>query len=291
MKPLRIAFADTHDHLAAFFIYLLQTRYQVDIVGMSESPDFLLFGDDNFGRNNLNITRDQCTKILFTGENRRPDNFDCDYAISFDHIFEPWHYRLPLYVIYMWALEHIHETRFDFNYIFNPEIKEKTDFCTFVVSNPNCNERNEFFNKLNNIKRVDSGGKLFNNINANLTGEESKIDFLSTRKFNICFEHTSHPGYTTEKILHAFYAGTVPIYWGSETIANDFNPAAFINLHDFNSQEEAIAHIMKVDQDDELYTSYVNAPKFLNGIPPSFVVLDNFLNWFDAIVYNKILKR
>ena len=128
MKPLRISFADTHDHLAAFFIYLLQTRYQVDIVGMSESPDFLLFGDDNFGRNNLNITRDQCTKILFTGENRRPENFDCDYAISFDHIFEPWHYRLPLYVIYMWALEHIHETRFDFNYIFNPEIKEKTDF-------------------------------------------------------------------------------------------------------------------------------------------------------------------
>ena len=165
MKPLRIAFADTHEHLAAFFIYLLQTRYQVDTVGIGESPDFLLFGDDNFGRNNLNITRDQCTKIFFTGENRRPENFDCDYAISFDHIFEPWHYRLPLYVVYMWALEHIHETRFDFNYIFNPEIKEKTDFCTFVVSNPNCNERNEFFKKLNDIKRVESGGKLFNNIN------------------------------------------------------------------------------------------------------------------------------
>ena len=64
MKPLRIAFADTHEHLAEFFIYLLQTRYQVDIVGIGESPDFLLFGDDNFGRNNLNITRDQCTKIL-----------------------------------------------------------------------------------------------------------------------------------------------------------------------------------------------------------------------------------
>ena len=86
MKPLRIAFADTHEHLAEFFIYLLQTRYQVDIVGIGESPDFLLFGDDNFGRNNLNITRDQCTKIFFTGENRRPENFDCDYAISFDHI-------------------------------------------------------------------------------------------------------------------------------------------------------------------------------------------------------------
>ena len=291
MKPLRIAFTDTHEHLATFFISILQSRYEVEIVDISASPDFLLFGDDNFGNNNLKVSRENCTKIFYTGENRRPENFDCDYAISFDHNFEPWHYRLPLYVVYMWALENIHETKFDYNYIFNPEIKEKTDFCSFVVSNPKCEERNEFFKKLHAIKHVDSGGKLYNNINANLAGEESKVDFLSTRKFNICFEHTSHPGYTTEKILHAFYAGTVPIYWGSETIANDFNPAAFINVHDFDSFDDAIEYIMKVDTDDELYASYVNAPKFLNGVPPTYIMLDNFLNWFDAVVYNKILQR
>ena len=291
MKPLRIAFTDTHEHLATFFISILQSRYEVEIVDISASPDFLLFGDDNFGNNNLKVSRENCTKIFYTGENRRPENFDCDYAISFDHNFEPWHYRLPLYVVYMWALENIHETKFDYNYIFNPEIKEKTDFCSFVVSNPKCEERNEFFKKLHAIKHVDSGGKLYNNINANLAGEESKVDFLSTRKFNICFEHTSHPGYTTEKILHAFYAGTVPIYWGSETIANDFNPAAFINVHDFDSFDDAIEFIMKVDTDDELYASYVNAPKFLNGVPPTYIMLDNFLNWFDAVVYNKILQR
>jgi hypothetical protein len=291
MKPLRIAFTDTHEHLATFFISILQSRYEVEIVDISKSPDFLLFGDDNFGNNNLKVSRENCTKIFYTGENRRPENFDCHYAISFDHNFEPWHYRLPLYVVYMWALENIHNTKYDYNYIFSPEIKEKTDFCSFVVSNPKCEERNEFFKKLHAIKHVNSGGKLYNNINANLTGEESKVDFLSTRKFNICFEHTSYPGYTTEKILHAFYAGTVPVYWGSETIANDFNPAAFINVHDFDSFDDAIEYIMKVDADDELYTSYVNAPKFLNGVPPTHIMLDNFLNWFDAVVYNKILQR
>jgi len=292
MNKLFLGVTDTHEHLAQFFMSILGTRYNLEIVDTNkETPEILLFGDDNFGSNNTKFSRKDCIKLFYTGENRRPENFDCDYAISFDHNFEPWHYRLPLYVIYMWALEYIHNTPYDYNYIFNPVVKEKTDFCSFVVSNPNCIERNEFFKKLHAIKHVDSAGKLYNNINAKIEGESGKIDFLSTRKFNICFESYSHPGYVTEKILHAFYAGTVPIYWGSETIANDFNPAAFINVHDFNSQEEAIAHIIKVDQDDELYASYINAPKFLNNIPPSYIILDNFLNWFDAIVYNKINKR
>jgi hypothetical protein len=291
MRPLRIAFTDTHEHLATFFIAILQSRYDVEIVDILDSPEFLLFGDDNFGNNNLKVSREKCTKIFYTGENRRPENFDCDYAISFDHNFEPWHYRLPLYVVYMWALEHIHETKFDYNYIFNPEIKEKTSFCSFVVSNPNCTERNEFFKKLHARKHVDSGGKLFNNINANLNGEAAKIEFLSTRKFNICFEPYAYPGYVTEKILHAFYAGTVPIYWGSETISSDFNPNAFINVNNFSTQDDAIDYILEVDADERKYNEYVNAPKFANGIPPSYIMLDNFLNWFDAVVYNKILKR
>ena len=288
-KPLKLGVTDTHPHLSTFFISILSSRYDIEI--NNNDPDFLLFGDDNFGNNNQQYSKDNCVKLFYTGENRRPENFDCDYAISFDHNFEPWHYRLPLYVIYMWALEHIHNTKYDYNYIFSTEVKEKTNFCSFVVSNDKCTERNKFFQKLHAIKHVDSAGKLYNNINASLEGEAAKIEFLSSRKFNICFEPYSHPGYVTEKILHAFYAGTVPIYWGSETISSDFNPKAFINVHDFDSFDDAIDHIMSVDSNDKLYQSYLNAPKFTNNIPPSYIMLDNFLNWFDAVVYNKILKR
>jgi hypothetical protein len=167
MNKLILGVTDTHEHLAQFFMSVLGTRYNVEIVDPNkETPEILLFGDDNFGSNNTNFSRKDCIKLFYTGENRRPENFDCDYAISFDHNFEPWHYRLPLYVIYMWALEYIHNTPYDYNYIFNPVVKEKTDFCSFVVSNPNCIERNEFFKKLHAIKHVDSAGKLYNNINA-----------------------------------------------------------------------------------------------------------------------------
>jgi len=288
MRKIKLGFTDTHDHLSKFFIYALSHRYDIEL---SNTPDFLIFGDTNFGNNNLRFSKNDCIKIFYTGENQRPTDYDCHYAISFDHMFEPWHYRLPLFLIYIWAWKHLHNMKYDIDYIFNVEKTKKESFCSFVVSNPNCQERNDFFKKLNSIKTVDSGGRLFNNIKANLDGEQAKIDFLSKRKFNICFEPYSYPGYTTEKIMHAFYANTIPIYWGNELISADFNKDSFIDAHSFKSFDDAIEYVMRVDSDEDLYQRYIDAPKFNAGIPPSYMILDNFLNWFDAIVYNKILKR
>lgn len=290
MKPkLKLGFADTHDHIAKFFYSILSERYNVEV--SEKDFDFLIFGDENFGTTNKKYSKDDCIKIFYTGENRRPENYDCHYAISFDHNFEPWHYRLPLFVVYMWALNYIHNLPYEYDYIFNPEIKEKTGFASFVVGNPNCKERNDFFDKLNAIKQVDSPGKVRNNMDIKLEGEQAKIDFLSSRKFNIAFEPSSYPGYVTEKILHAFYAGTIPIYWGNPFIGIDFNRNSFINVHDFKSQDHAIDYVMRVDSDDELYNAIVRQPKFMYNIPPTYIFANNFLNWFDAVVYKKIGAR
>lgn len=290
-KPkLKIGFADTHNHLASFFYYLLSSRYSLELD--NTTPEVLIFGDRNFGEENLKFSRKECVKLFYTGENQRPQDYDCDYAISFDHISEPWHYRLPLFVIYMWALEHLHRTPFKYDHLFHlPAPAEKTDFCSFVVSNPGCPQRNEFFSLLNSYKKVDSAGKLFKNIDIDLPDENSKIDFLSKRKFNICFEAYQHPGYVTEKILHAFYARTVPIYWGSQTIDVDFNPRAFINANNYRSLGELADAVIAIDNDDNLYAAIANQPKFLYNIPTSYVILDNFLNWFDAVVNGKIEGR
>jgi hypothetical protein len=290
MKKLKLGFTDTHDHLAKFFHSILSSRYDIELD--NKNPDYLIFGDRNFGQNNLSYDKDKVVKILYTGENQRPEDYDCHYAISFDHNYAAWHYRLPLFVIYMWALDHIHNTGYNYWYILEDrEIKEKTDFCSFVVGNPNCEPRNIFFNRLNMKKRVDSPGKVFNNMDIKLEGEKAKIDFLATRKFNICFEPYSYPGYTTEKILHAFYAGTVPIYWGNELVASDFNSKAFINVHDFDDLDQAVEYVLKVDSTPELYNEYLSQPPLLNGLPKDYMLVNNFLNWFDAIVYNKIEMR
>ena len=48
---LKIGFVDTHDHIASFFKNILSARYDLEID--NDNPEFLLFGDDNFGNNNL----------------------------------------------------------------------------------------------------------------------------------------------------------------------------------------------------------------------------------------------
>ena len=290
MKKLKLGFTDTHEHLSMFFSSLLANRFDVEID--NENPDYLIFGDDNFGTNNTKFNKKDVVKIFYTGENRRPEDYDCHYAISFDHTYSNWHYRLPLFVIYMWALDQIHNTGYDYYHILQDnEPAPKTDFCSFVVGNPNCEIRNDFFNRLSKYKKVDSGGSYLNNVNTKLEGEKAKIEFLASRKFNICFESSSHPGYVTEKILHAFYAKTVPIYWGSPTVTADFNPHAFINVNDFRNLDEVVEFVKVLDSDDMLYNNILAASPFAGNVPRDYMLLNNFLNWFESTVYNKIGAR
>lgn len=292
MKKIKIQFTDTWDACIDFFLDLLSNRYDVEVTNDAE---FLLFCDENFGSNNLNISKNDITKVLFTGENRRPENYDCHYAISFDHNFNPWHYRLPLYVVDMWAIEVFHKiSSRPYGYLFQKHetfAKDKSEFCAFVHRNSNNPIRNNFFKKLNSIKQVNSAGKLYNNTGIDLPDVESKINYFSKHKFSLCFENSSYPGYVTEKILHGFYGNTIPIYWGSRTIVKDFNPSSFINYFDYENEESLIDNILKIDSNDNLYDKIINTPKFLYNIPNEYVIVNNFLNWFDAIVYEKRYSR
>ena len=48
---------------------------------------------------------------------------------------------------------------------------------------------------------------------------------------------------------------------------------------------------MKVDSDKNLYENLISEPAFDSNIPRDYVILDNFLNWFESIVYNRINAR
>lgn len=292
MQKLKIQFIDTWDACIQFFTEILSTRYDVEI---SNNAEYLLFCDENFGVQNNKISKNDIKKIFYTGENRRPENYDCHYAISFDHNINPWHYRLPLYVQDMWAIESFHKINDKpFGYLFTrpqTSAKDKTEFCAFVHRNPNNIIRNNFLRKLNSYKMVNSAGEIFNNTGLKLPDVKSKIEYFSKHKFSLCFENSSHPGYVTEKILHGFYANTIPIYWGSRTIYKDFNPASFLHYADFPNEESLINKILEIDSNDELYNKIVNQNKFWYNIPNECVLINNFLNWFDAIVVAGIHSR
>ena len=125
-------------------------------------------------------------------------------------------------------------------------------------------------------RQVDCPGKVLNNqppfdSNAHRycagRAADQKTDYLKQYKFTIAFENESALNYVTEKIFHAFVAGSIPIYWGNPNVANLFNPRSFINCHDFDSFEKVIDLVKAVDQDDELLASYQKAPPILADSP------------------------
>ena len=130
----------------------------------------------------------------------------------------------------------------------------RNEFCGFVVSNPICHFRNETFKVVNNYKKVNSGGALYNNIGGQLylkypgggSGDISKYHFFQNHKFTISFENSQASGYITEKVLHSKIAGCVPIYWGDKETDSDFVPNSFINLSTIENSNTVLDIIKKL---------------------------------------------
>ncbi|WP_285693457.1 glycosyltransferase family 10 domain-containing protein, partial [Helicobacter ailurogastricus] len=125
------------------------------------------------------------------------------------------------------------------------------------------------------------GGGVFNTIGHLV---QNKHEFISGYKFNLCFENSIGLGYTTEKIIDAYFAHTIPIYWGNPEVAKDFNPKSFVNVHDFKDFKEALDFIRYLDTHNNAYldmlhahplNTYEGKPRFYQDL--SFSKILNFL--------------
>lgn len=265
MKTIKIKFVDFwpgFDPKNSLFHSILSKNYKIEY---SESPDYLFYSV--FG---YQFIQYDCIRIFYTGEQVSPDFDLADYAIGFDYIsFGDRYLRYPLYNLYYSS-----EKILSLNYPESDDYYLSRDFSTFVSSNPDAkSQRDLFFNKLMNYRFVSSGGKHLNNVDGPV---KDKNLFLSKHKFNIAFENTKYAGYTTEKIVDAFMARTVPIYYGNPLISSEFNKDSFINVSRFDSIESAIDFIIAVDNDDEAYLKMLKSQKF-NSTYDAFESLDNFL--------------
>lgn len=217
---------------------VLSEKY--DIV-FSETPEYLISG--GYGFDHLKY---DCVKILSNSENCVSDFNLFDYAIGHDYLeFGDRYIRMPHYAAYPEYYTLAAPRQFTDEELLNRK------FCSFVVSNANCDPiRDKFFHELSKYKRVDSGGRYLNNIGEPVA---DKLVFCRGYKFNIAFENSSVPGYTTEKIMQPMSVGSVPIYYGNPLVARDFNPASFVQVANEADIPRAIEEIVYLDTHDEAY--------------------------------------
>jgi len=242
---------------------LKNNGYDVQIV---DDPDYLIC--DAFTEDPYEYCGHPQVRIMYSGENYIPDFNLIDYAISpYPITFGDRHFHLPACV---WPRSHwLDLARRDRSQYTMEFVKEKTLFANFITSHESeGNIRGDFFKQLCCYKRVESPGTYLNNMPNGETVDwlnDSKTKFQRKCKFTLCFESTNHYGFVTEKLMDAFYADTVPVYFGSSTAADIFNKDAFINVADYDSFEEAIERIKELDQDDEAYLSMLRQPVFVDS--------------------------
>lgn len=248
MKKIKLKFTDYYGLRPEdiYYYQLLKGRYDIEI---SETPDYIIDGGP--GREHLDYPN--CVKIATLGENYAPDFNQFDYALGFDPItFGDRYLRFPLFATYP-----------EFARLFEPpaiapEKLLQREFCSFVVSNSDGDPlRAEFFHRLSKYKKVLSGGRFLNNVGGRVPDKDA---FCAGCKFNIAFENSVVPGYTTEKIVQAYSAHTLPVYYGNPAIGDDFVPESMVQVKSRDDVERAVEEIIALDRDDDAYLKRLLTP-------------------------------
>lgn len=285
-KTLRINFVDFWSNLIKtdnLYYNILSMKYNVVID--EQEPEILFFSAD-YAKQGERFKFKNCLRVFHTGESDGPNWNEADIAITQRHIDDSRHYRIPGWATYLnWFERPYNDNRDQANLmsieklLSKPKTVDKPRFCSFLATQPK-GRRVEFVPKLNQYKKVDCAGSLFHNTdyyildcNGNLArgDQKYKTDWIKNYKFDVAMENVFISGYATERIIHALYENTIPIYWGSDTIEQDFNPECFINWHKYGSDEATIEVVKELDADMKKYVKMLKEPFWIdNKIPENF---------------------
>ena len=223
-----------------------------------DNPDYLIYA--TFGCENTLNKYNKTIKIAFFTENQLPDLNFADYAIGLGHINHLDRFFTFPYFVYELTKRNINIKDFEIirNEVLNSRKREK--FCAAVITNP-IGFRLYFIKELNKYKNIDMGGRFHNNIGGHV---KDKIEFLKQYKFSLAMENSEADGYTSEKIIDAYLAGTIPIYYGDYMVDDYINPKTYILIRSQRDMANKINYIKRIDNDDNLYRSILKEKVFID---------------------------
>jgi hypothetical protein len=112
-----------------------------------------------------------------------------------------------------------------------------------------------------------------------------KRDIMRSYKFAIIFENAVFPGYLTEKILDAFFAGCVPVYLGAPDILNYIPAETFVDRRNFADLAALYSYLSNMSEKE--YLGRIRAiEEFVNGERIKPFGADHFIDVFVRQVVN-----
>ena len=299
-RVLRIGFADMWGHgeyqfnpYANYFYKLLSLCYTVELA--DDRLDVLFFSC--FGDRHKEITA--TTKIYICGENIaspgsdrkiEPEYVQCDLSLS-QFAQSNTNYYFPLWALFINWFHEKNPLPLPSNptYLTNPDdlisnrcvfASDKLHDCCFMNNNP-MEDRVKLYKSLSSRIKVNSYGKLFNNVGYLLRGHEGdKCEIVKSHRFTISYENSYRHGYNTEKIIHPYSVGSIGIYSGGldRTI---FNSRALFFNEDYESEEDMIDDLIECSKNPIYFKEKVNEPLFIDDRLPSRLKPVSVLSWIN----------
>lgn len=268
-----------------YFYDIIKTNYIPDLE-ISYKPDIELFGP--IGKRYFLEKSKAKIKIFYTGEcvsknaidktwAKYSDNCvnEADLSLGFDRLNENKfknYVRFPIWINYIFGglldknynKDNIKKAIDDIN----KAKSKKNKFASLIASHDKPKIRTEIYNKVSEIGKVSSAGKLLHNDDRlKKDFNNNKIEYLRDFKFNICPENAISEGYITEKLFDSFRAGCVPIYSGDENIELDLvNKNALLFYRKGEDNFEVLKEIERLNKDDKLFDSFQKQIKINNSM-------------------------
>ena len=126
-----------------------------------------------------------------------------------------------------------------------------------VMSNCKSAWRNRYIMELMKYVRIDSYGRCFHNVDMPPSSKlwaKTYSSVVTKYRMVVTFENTLQKDYISEKIVHSYKSGVIPVYWGPPEIYL-WVPGnhTFIDPQNFAGAKELAEYLKRVDEDDSLF--------------------------------------
>jgi len=278
---LKIAFLDFWTGFKAnsnFFLDFLRLNFEGVTLVHPKKADVIFHSV--FGQERQKFS---AIKILYTGEDISYLDFDSNFALSFDDAsMDLRNFRLPLWMLQLqwFSKNNYGNPNFvcEIDRLMNPRLnsKERPIYLTGIFNHDKAENRLSTMARLMANGKTQFFGEPFGN---HFWGERKKLSILTKSKFNLCFENSNSYGYHTEKLIHAKYAGCVPIYWAnSKSVIEDFNINSFLFLNDPKDPNEVDGLIDKIRS--ESFIDHLRSEPLFDKVP----TLEPLSSYFNNIL-------
>ena len=148
--------------------------------------------------------------------------------------------------------------------------RDKTAAYIAQISPPH---RDEMFKALHKLDpKVEALGKANKTVDYDFpyNGWMNLTNIYKDYKFVFTMENSNEDGYITEKIMNAYIAGAIPIYWGTKEVKDIFNPKSFIYVLDYLKEDNTTDYdacaqrIIEIGNNKDELTKIQNENIFIN---------------------------